>query len=495
VALGFVVGARPADAGRTKRAHSRSAPAPPLADVRRPNIVFILTDDLAWNLVDYMPNVQALERRGLTFRNYYVSDSLCCPSRSSILTGDFPHNTDVFSNVGTHGGFHVFHARGEEAKTFAVALSRVGYSTAMMGKYLNGYMGGAGSPPDVPDTYVPPGWSEWDVAGDGYHEFDYVLNENGSLRFYGEQPTDYLTDVLAAKGVDFIDRSAASGKPFFLELSTFAPHSPYVPAPRDAADFPGLTAPRPPSFDTIPTHPPGWLARRPPLKPEQVERIDDVFRLRAQSVQAIDALIGRIEAALQARGLDQSTYLVFSSDNGLHTGQFRLMPGKMTPYDFDVRVPLVVVGPGVPAGATTDRMVENVDLAPTFTALGRAPLAGDGHSLLPILRGTAGPAWRNAILVEHHGADLRGIDPDFQQSASGNPATYEAMRTHRFLYVEYRDVDREYYDLARDPFELHNIAFRLKPGRLARLHSQLLALQRCRGGPACWAAMHVPRAP
>jgi N-acetylglucosamine-6-sulfatase len=105
----------------------------------RPNIVFILTDDLSTNLLRFMPHVEAMQRDGLTFNNYFVSDSLCCPSRSSIFTGNFPHDTRVFNNVGRRGGFRQFYDRGEEEHTFAVALQNAGYRTAMMGKYLNGY--------------------------------------------------------------------------------------------------------------------------------------------------------------------------------------------------------------------------------------------------------------------------------------------------------------------------------------------------------------------
>ena len=145
----------------------------------RPNIVFVLTDDLSSNLVRYMPHVVAMERHGLTFSNYFVSDSLCCPSRASIFTGNFPHDTHVYGNFGTRGGFPAFHRRGEERHTFAVALQRAGYRTAMMGKYLNGYDAVAGHVADgertnVPATYVPPGWNEWDVAGWGYPEFNYT---------------------------------------------------------------------------------------------------------------------------------------------------------------------------------------------------------------------------------------------------------------------------------------------------------------------------------
>jgi N-acetylglucosamine-6-sulfatase len=468
----------------------RAEPARP-ARAARPNIVFVLTDDLSMNLLRFMPQVQAMEQRGLTFENYFVSDSLCCPSRSSIFTGDLPHDTGIFSNVGPQGGYHVFYERGEELRTFAMALRRDGYRTAMMGKYLNGYLDGPEAPVGLSPTHVPPGWDEWDVGGRAYPEFDYTLNQNGELESYGHRPSDYLTDVLARKGVDFIDSAAAAHSPFFLELATFAPHAPYTPAPRDAGAFPGLAAPRPPSFDELPAHPPLWLAAHAPLNAAQVDQINRVFRKRAQAVQAVDQTIGAIEGALSSDGIADSTYLVFSSDNGLHTGEYRLMPGKMTAFDTDIHVPLVIVGPGVPAGATSSAIVENIDLAKTFAAIGGATMQGDGHSLLGLIRGNDSPDWRDAALIEHHGPDLSGVDPDFQQPASGSPRTYEAMRTRRFLYVEYDDGEREFYDLRTDPFELNNIAGRLTVEQSDVLHAELAALERCHGGAACWEAMHV----
>jgi arylsulfatase A-like enzyme len=455
----------------------------------RPNIVFVLTDDLSMNLLRFMPHVQAMMRRGMSFDNYFVADSLCCPSRASIFTGNFPHDTRVFGNAGKQGGFHVFHARGEERQTFNVALRRAGYETAMMGKYLNGYLERA----PVPDTYVPPGWSEWDVAGPAYPEFNYVLNQNGSLYAYGNQPSDYLTDVIAGRGSSFIDRATTADRPFFLELATFAPHQPATPAPRDASLFPGLMAPRAPSFDVLPTNPPLWLAGHNPLRPRQIAKIDELFRLRAQSVQAVDNMIGQLEARLTADGVADNTYIVFSSDNGFHMGDYRLMPGKMTAFDTDIRVPLVVVGPGVPAGTSTDAMAENIDLADTFAAIGGTKLASDGRSLLPLLNGEHPADWRNAALIEHHGPDQNGADPDFQRSASGNPRTYEAMRTRDFLYVEYNNGETEFYDLVRDPFELHNLAGRLGFSQLLGLHEELVALEQCHGATDCWNAMRIDR--
>ena len=489
---------KPGSSGSIPRVVGGSPPTAPAVFPGRPNIVFVLTDDLSSDLVRYMPHVLAMERHGLTFTNYFVSDSLCCPSRASIFTGDFPHDTHVYGNFGTRGGFPAFHRRGEERHTFATALQRAGYRTAMMGKYLNGYGQVAGhghvadgAATDVPATYVPPGWNEWDVAGWGYPEFNYTLNEDGVLHRFGHGPSDYLTDVIARRGVQFIDDAARSRQPFFLELATFAPHSPYTPAPVDRHDFAGLRAPRPPSFDDLPTHPPEWLAPHPRLTRKRLARINWAFRRRAQAVQAVDRMIGRIELTLSADGLSGRTYLVFSSDNGLHTGEYRLMPGKLTAFDTDIRVPLVVSGPGVTPGSTTPLMAENVDLAKTFTALGGTQLAGDGHSLKSLFEGHSSPHWRNAVLMEHQSPPLLVRDPDYQQPASGSPTTYEAMRTDSFLYVEYADGELEFYDVRTDPFELHNIADRLTRRQLSRLHDELRMLERCHGGMACWRAMHV----
>src|SRR3989440_213569 len=156
------------------------------ATVAPPNIVFVLTDDLSWNLIKYLPQVQKLQTQGMTFNDYVVTDSLCCPSRSSIFSGRFPHDTGVFTNGGNDGGFDYFHGHGEEAHTFATALQAKGYRTAMMGKYLNGYEPANTEGGTLP--YVPPGWSEWDVAGNGYPELNYDLNQNHTVVHYGSRP-------------------------------------------------------------------------------------------------------------------------------------------------------------------------------------------------------------------------------------------------------------------------------------------------------------------
>jgi arylsulfatase A-like enzyme len=206
-------------------------------------------------------------------------------------------------------------------------------------------------------------------------------------------------------------------------------------------------------------------------------------------------MLTQIEATVAANGLTRDTYVVFSSDNGLHTGEYRLMPGKLTAYDTDIHVPLVVAGPGVHRGTVSSAMTENVDLASTFAAIGGRSMSSDGHSLLGLLHGRSAAGWRKAVLVEHHGPDLDPANPDRQTGLSGNPTTYEAMRTPRLLYVEYRNGEREFYNLRGDPFELHNLAGNLTPSELARLHSELARLQACRGPKSCWAAGHVAPGP
>ncbi|HEU4703938.1 MAG TPA: sulfatase, partial [Conexibacter sp.] len=354
----------------------------------QPNVVFVLTDDLSSDLLPYMPNVRRLQQRGTTFSNYFVTDSLCCPSRASILTGQYPHNTGIFRNTGADGGFLAFHARGLEQDTYATNLQGVGYRTALMGKYLNQY-----SPSRIRTAlgapYVPPGWTDWTVAGNGYQGFGYRLARTVRVVRHGFSARDYLTNVLARQGLGFMRAAAAEGSPFMLNVWTFAPHSPAIPAPRDARRFPTLTAPRDPSFDEADMgDKPAWLRNHRPLTDAEEARIDETFRNRVRTVQAVDRMIGRLQRRLRALGVARNTYIVFSSDNGYHLGQHRLTPGKLTAYDPDVRVPLIVTGPGVPAARTVDAMTENTDLCPTFAELAGAPAPpnADGPSLVPLLR-------------------------------------------------------------------------------------------------------------
>jgi N-acetylglucosamine-6-sulfatase len=462
---------------------STGSPAPvPERVASKPNIVFVLTDDLSSDLVQYMPHVLGLERQGTTFSNYFVVDSLCCPSRSAIFTGQYPHDDGVFTNEGPDGGYSAFNRNRDAGKSFPLALQRAGYRTALMGKYLNGYQ---------PKYPAPRGWDEWDVAGNGYHEFNYNLNQNGHMHHYGHAAKDYLTDVLSAKASDFISRSATTGKPFALEVATFSPHHPWTPAPRDQNTFPTLTAPRGKEFDQTPTDAPRWLASEPALSQSDVNVIDADYRKRVESVQSLDLMIGHLEQQLRATNQLSNTYFVFSSDNGLHMGQYRLMPGKQTAFDTDIRVPLVVIGPHVPAGVTSSAMTSSIDLAPTFAQIAGTKLIDrpDGLSMLPLWHGNPPPdTWPKAVLIEHHGPDVLPGDPDRQPPRSGDPPSYEALRTATATYVEYDTGEREYYNLVRDPDELHNVVGTAPPAVVAHLRKQLHALTACEGAAACVSA-------
>jgi N-acetylglucosamine-6-sulfatase len=476
----------------TERTDGANGPAPgALAAGARPNVVLVLADDLSDNLVKYMPHVLDLEQRGTTFTNYTVTDSLCCPSRASIFTGEFPHDTKVVTNTAPDGGWSRFTSSGDETDTFATRLSAAGYRTSLLGKYLNGYLP---ANPDGSGAVIPVGWTSWGgVNGGGYGEYGYRMVVGTGVKRYGYQPQDYLTTVMTARAERFI--SGASASPFFLELATFSPHAPYVPAPADLDSFPGLTAPRTRSYGRVPTNAPAWMQGLKPLSEAAQARIDSAFRRRVQSVQSIDRMLGALETTLQNLGQLGNTVILFSSDNGYHMGEHDLLPGKQTAFDTDIHVPLVMAGPGIPSGKTSGAVVENVDLAPTFDALAGAAAgpATDGHSLLPLLTGGSVP-WRTLALVEHHGDPFNKNDPDSQRYAAGNAPSYDAIRSAGFTYVRYRSgSQREYYNRTADRSELHNVIGSLSPARIRQLDGELTALRNCHGAVKCWqAALPAP---
>ena len=473
----------------------------------RPNIVFILTDDLSSNLItpQIAPHIYQLEHEGETFDHYFVTDSLCCPSRASIFTGLYPHDTHVLTNLAPNGGFAKFQSEHLGGRTFAVALHKVGYRTSMLGKYLNGYgskngnqyNSGSMNPTNAP---IPPGWTDWHVSNkSGYAEYNFQMNDNGSFpRYTGDK--NYGVDVLNRDAQKFIRSNAH--RPFFVEVATFAPHRPFTPAIRNKNDFPGLTEPRDASFDAQNTNPPAWLGQRPPLTPAQVAQDDAIYRKRAQAVESVDKLLADTEATLAKEHLTKNTYIVFSSDNGYHLGQHRLLEGKQTAFDTDIRVPLIVTGPGVPHGRVVHQVVQNTDLCPTFEQLGGAAHARpiDGTSFVPLLHpnGTA-PSWPTVALIEHHGG-TKPSDPD-SDGGSSNPTSYEAIRISaphlpgfagpvESVYVEYAKPAHalEYYDISKDPDEIDNVAGRLTPPQKAELHRILEGLAHCHNETSCWAA-------
>jgi len=487
----------------------------------RPNIVFLLVDDLDAELLDHLPVLKALlTDQGTRFERYFLNVSLCCPSRTTILRGQYGHNTGILTNLPPEGGFEAVYAAGLEEATAATWLQAAGYRTVLMGKYLNGY------PNTATPEYVPPGWSEWysPIAGNAYGQYNYTLNENGHPTRYGNAPRDYMTDVIAGKSDDFIRRAAADAAPFFMYLSVYAPHLPSTPAPRHREAFPDARAPRPPSFNEADvSDKPPWISNRAPLRPAQVTRLDAAYRLRLQSMLAVEDLLRTLVTALEQTGQLANTYIVFSSDNGYHLGQHRLNQGKQAPYEEDIRVPLIVRGPGVPAGHLLPHLTGNVDLAPTFAALAGAatPSWLDGRSLLPLFGERPPPlnAWRQAYLLEHETQErtpglprdertlppspegprapgrnparppagdglLEPSDPDQElsaQQAGMREPDFGGLRTSDYTYVEYATGERELYDLRLDPFQLNNLAATAAPPLLAELSAWLTRLRACAG--------------
>ncbi|MBB2910976.1 arylsulfatase A-like enzyme [Streptosporangium becharense] len=439
----------------------------------RPNIVFILADDLEAGDLRNFPNIHNLLVRGGTgFNQFFTTNSWCCPSRASILRSQYVHSHGVLTNTAPEGGFTRFHLSALERSTIGTWMQSAGYRTGLMGKYLNHYPGGAAEP-----TYVPPGWNEWDVpVRNLYGEYDYTLNENGVLRAYGSLPHDYLTDVLSQKARAFV--SQPGGDPFFLYLAPVAPHNPANHALRHSAAFADAVAPRPPSFNRQDVaDEPLWLRSLPLLGPRAIEKLDERHRRRLRAMLGVDDMVGALVETLRTSGKLDDTYIFFGSDNGFHLGQHRLAQGKTTPFDESIRVPLLVRGPGVRPGHVAGDLAATVDLAPTFAEIAgtRPPDFAEGRSLLPILRGTTPPSWRRNVLLEFN----RPTDPSSARQTPVPP--YQGMRTERHTFVRYATGEYQLYDLAADPYQLRNLAARVPFPVIAEFERQLDALVSCAG--------------
>ena len=466
----------------------------------RPNVILILTDDLDARLLEKnpaaYPNLRKLAAGGTTFENAFVTDPLCCPSRATILRGQYAHNHEVLGNWWPRGGSRKFRELGREDSTAATWLQEEGYRTVLIGKYMNGYYG----------TRVPPGWSDWyGIAGD-YRSTR--LNENGRINHYDPEH-NHLDDVLAEKATGYVRRAGSDDPPFFMWLGTQAPHAPATPAPRHAKALADASLPKPPSFDEVDvSDKPDWIRDNPSLGHRWTASMEDLYRKRLQSMLAVDEMIGQLTDTLRESGELDDTYIFFTSDNGYHMGQHRLSTGKWTAYEEDIRVPVIVRGPGVAEGENLEQLVLNNDLAPTFAELGGAevPSFVDGRSLVPLLKHTPPSLkdWRQAFLVEA-ASELGGVEADptvedgspelplsgdpFPERRWGHPAL-EALRTEEGLYVEYETGERELYNLREDPYQLENrygMDGMAGPGLIGRAQGWLEALRGC-AGATCRAA-------
>jgi arylsulfatase A-like enzyme len=483
-----------------------------------PNVVFILTDDQTLAEMVALPRTRALlGDQGTTFDRAYISYPLCCPSRATMLTGQYMHNTGVRGNDPPLGGWSQFASSGLEAKALPVWLQEAGYDTVHAGKYLNGYPG--------PQPIVPPGWDEWYGKLSQYNPalfgnqiyFNYSLLEKGpaggpSIVNYGQGEGDYQTDVLTDKAVSAIHRLGAPGHsdPFFVNVWYSAPHAPYVTAARHAGAFDGTPVPRNGAVNEKAIgDKPRFLRKLHPLRRRQLATIRERQRHRWAQLLSIDEGVERIYQALSQEGRLDDTYLIFTSDNGYFAGEHRLAQGKYLPYEPSSHVPLLIRGPGIPAGSHSAELVSNIDIAPTIAAIAgaRPKLLEDGRSLLPFARSASTRSRRPLLLEGDTGSSLTGgeaIEASLRRSGSlkgkrgvGNleqepikrvaksvraPA-YRAIRTDRYLYVRYAGkAGSELYDMALDPLQLRSRSsdprYRLVK---AYLQAKLAALELCAG--------------
>jgi N-acetylglucosamine-6-sulfatase len=431
----------------------------------KPNILFVLTDDMRASDLQYMPKTRSLlAGGGVKFTKAFVTNSLCCPSRTSILRGQYSHNHRVLSNRPPLGGFEKLHSSGRENSTMATWLDDAGYDTMFVGKYLNGYDNTA---------YVPPGWDEWHGYLGDYVPFDtYRMNENGQINTY-DRSQIHDTDLFSDKAATFL-RSTAGGAPFLMYLSTNAPHTPAFAPPRHQGMFSDVPLPSPSSLNEGDvSDKPAWVRNTPRLTSEDMSYLRQLHRQRLRSLQSVDEMVGRLVRILGETGELSNTYVVFTSDNGLHFGEHRINAKKWTAYEEAIHVPLLVRGPGIPAGVKRSQMALNNDLAPTFASWAGVtpPSFVDGRSLRPVLSSSPSSG-RNAFLVEHW-RDTNG-DP-----YAATIPNYKAVKTARYLFVRYATGERELYDLSNDPHELRSFHKTASTELKRRLATRLDALESC----------------
>jgi len=444
----------------------------------RPNIILIQSDDQTMRQFTnrVMPNtMRLLTRHGTKFTDYIATTAQCCPSRASLLTGQYAHNNGVTSNDAAYPALIDKH------NVLPQWLRQSGYRTMHVGKFLNGYVQFASRP-----SRVAPGWTDWyTVLRPGTHYYDYRLGINGRLRHRGHKPKDYIARVLGKEAVHLIKTQAPRRRPFYLQLDERGPHvglqnDPYgscdrtpIPDRRDEKLFRKAPLPRRSSFNEADmSDKPAFLRSKPRIDPSEKRRIRRHWRCALASLAGVDRDVGKVFDAVKKAGELYKTVFIFISDNGLFYGEHRIASGKVLPYEEGLRLPLVIRMPkrylrGAKRAPLVGRPVANIDLAPTILDLtGAQPCLRngpcrtmDGRSLMPLLTRSGG--WPHD----------RGLLTEYRVSDAGRYATCEfaGIRTSDNIYVVHsRVVDpatskcipadqRERYNLKKDPFELNNL--------------------------------------
>lgn len=375
------------------------------------NVVFILTDDqdAAMDSVSYMPLVQKyLAKKGTTYTNHFTTTAICCPSRVSLWTGKQPHNTNVTDVHPPYGGYPKFVSQGLNDNYLPVWLQEAGYNTYYTGKLFNAHT------TFNYDNPYPAAWTATDFLLDpgtySYLSPIYQANHDAPVHHHHEHTSDLIT----SKAQGLLDEAIASEKPFFLGVAPIAPHSdvsPHrnissvplmtepIPAERHAGLFKDVKIPRTDNFN--PDSPSGasWVRKLAQHNGSAVEYLDHYYRQRLRALQAVDELVEKLIVQLEEAGVLDDTYVIFSSDNGYHIGQHRLPPGKECGYEEDIRVPLIIRGPGVPEGHIEDAVTTHIDLAPTILRM-------TGSETRPDFDGTPIPLGTESTVKMDHGEDV-----------------------------------------------------------------------------------------
>ena len=469
-----------------------------------PNIILLLTDDqdVTAHSLDYMPKLNTIMREGgVEFVNFFVSTALCCPSRMSLLKGQYCHNHGIWDNgelnnaTFSSGGLKKIVEEELESETVVTLMRGAGYETFLIGKYVNGYS-------DQFARHVPLGWDHWHGMTKASYYGSHFSDDGKLVKTCNDT---YQTDYISKHARNMIINRSKS-KPFFMYIAPFAPHAPSKPAKRHANMFINISAPRSESFnpgDNIQSQKPSWLRALPKLTAEQIADVDELYRNRLRTLQAVDEMLEDITLLLAHEGIEDNTYLFYMGDNGMHFGDFRLAAGKRQAYDTDIRVPFLAKGPGITGGTKVTEVAMSIDLMPTWLELanGKSPSSyvPDGLSIVPFLndqapRQPAQNTFRAAALVEMYGGSsnigsrYRGMEGFHGNKFWNN--TYRAVRVINgsgwtsdadWLYVEWCTGEREFYNVTRDKQQIYNVIDDVDAGLLQKLSILIATLGRCVG--------------
>ncbi|KAJ3056668.1 hypothetical protein HK097_005345 [Rhizophlyctis rosea] len=443
---------------------------------QQPNIVLLLSDDqdVRMDSLKFMPHLKKhLIEGGTLFENHFVTTAICCPSRVSLLRGQFAHNTNFTDVFGPHGGYDKFLETGLNDDYLPKWLKAANYNTYYIGKFLNGY--------GLPNLQkLPGGWDVFDALVnpwiyDFYHP---VFSRNG------EEAKHYKgvhqVDVIAGKALNILDEATKKDEPFFLYLAPSAPHTTvayddpdqpdgipgidihltaHEPPRRFANHFPEAKIPRNPNFNTANvTGKPRYISSLPVLNDTVVDTLDHWYRQRLRGLQAVDELLDSVVKKLDEAGVLDNTYIFYSTDNGYHIGTHRLNAGKTTPYEEDVNVPFLVRGPGVARNVVKKDVTTHTDIAPTFLKLaGTAPkkIELDGRPI-PV------HAHESRKSYESFGIEFwRPIVPEYYDIPYEEENTYRSVRVvsedYSYQYTVWCTGHHELYNHTADPYQLHNL--------------------------------------